>query len=106
MNYYPLLKPFLLAGFFIKEQLKEPVSLFWVVVSPVVTFYLLNYARAPVGGCLLIMFQVRLGSTLLFLRVLPCLASRSTSSGAGRAGFYGHLCIHARPRRFLSLGSF
>lgn len=50
MNYYPLLKPFLLAGFFIKEQLKEPVSLFWVVVSPVVTFYLLNYARAPVGG--------------------------------------------------------
>jgi ABC-2 type transport system permease protein len=50
MNYYPLLKPFMLAGFFIKEQLKEPVSLFWVLVSPVVTFYLLNYARTPVGG--------------------------------------------------------
>lgn len=45
MRYYPLLKPLLLAGLFIKEQLKEPVALFWIVISPVVTFYLIAYAR-------------------------------------------------------------
>ncbi|MCP1507504.1 ABC-2 type transport system permease protein [Pseudomonas marginalis] len=48
MKYYPLYKSFLLAGLFIKEQLKEPVALFWIVISPAVTFYLISYAR--VGG--------------------------------------------------------
>ena len=42
---YPLSKPFLLAILFIKEQLKEPVALLWIVISPAVTFYLLTYAR-------------------------------------------------------------
>lgn len=45
MNGYPLSKPFLLAALFIKEQLKEPVALFWMVVSPAVTFYLIAHAR-------------------------------------------------------------
>ncbi|NWA42108.1 ABC transporter permease [Pseudomonas reactans] len=45
MNGYSLSKPFLLAALFIKEQLKEPVALFWMVVSPAVTFYLIAYAR-------------------------------------------------------------
>jgi len=47
MSYYLVLKPFKLAVLFIKEQLKEPVALFWIVISPVVTFYLILYARAP-----------------------------------------------------------
>lgn len=34
-----------LAGLFIKEQLKEPVALFWMIVSPVATYYLLAYSR-------------------------------------------------------------
>lgn len=45
-----LLKSMMLAKLFIKEQLKEPVALFWVVISPVVTFYLITYARAPLGN--------------------------------------------------------
>jgi len=49
MRYYPLLKPLLLAGLFIKEQLKEPVALFWIVISPAVTFYLIAYARVGEG---------------------------------------------------------
>lgn len=49
MSYYPLSKPFLLAALFIKEQLKEPIALFWVFISPVVTFYLISYTRAPLG---------------------------------------------------------
>lgn len=36
-----------LALLFIKEQLKEPLALFWIVISPVVTFYLITYARMP-----------------------------------------------------------
>lgn len=47
MSYYFLVKPLLLAKIFIKEQLKEPVALFWTVLSPVVTFYLINYAGLP-----------------------------------------------------------
>ncbi|WP_248482640.1 ABC transporter permease [Pseudomonas sp. CYM-20-01] len=47
MSGYLLSKPFLLAALFIKEQLKEPVALFWMVVSPAVTFYLITYARTP-----------------------------------------------------------
>lgn len=34
-----------LTGLFIKEQLKEPVALFWMIVSPVATYYLLAYSR-------------------------------------------------------------
>lgn len=40
-----LFKSSLLATLFIKEQLKEPLALFWIVLSPVVTFYLIMYAR-------------------------------------------------------------
>ncbi|MCS3512581.1 ABC transporter permease [Pseudomonas grimontii] len=47
MSYCFLVKPLLLAQLFIKEQLKEPVALFWIVLSPVVTFYLVSYARLP-----------------------------------------------------------
>lgn len=49
MNYYLLLKPFLLATLFIKEQLKEPIALFWIVISPVGTFYLITFARTSNG---------------------------------------------------------
>ncbi|MFL1386697.1 ABC transporter permease [Pseudomonas tritici] len=49
MNPYVLFKPFSLAALFIKEQLKEPVALFWTVVSPVVTYYLITYTKAPVS---------------------------------------------------------
>lgn len=45
MNHYALLKPLKLAILFIKEQLKEPIALFWIVISPVVTYYLITYAR-------------------------------------------------------------
>lgn len=50
MTPYALSKPVLLALLFIKEQLKEPVALFWTVISPVVTYYLIAYTRAPVMG--------------------------------------------------------
>lgn len=50
MNLYALSKPFVLAALFIKEQLKEPVALFWTGLSPVVTYYLITYTRAPVSG--------------------------------------------------------
>lgn len=49
MNVLMLVKSLVLARLFIKEQLKEPMALFWIVISPVVTFYLLTYARAPAG---------------------------------------------------------
>ncbi len=49
MNQYLLFAPCSLAALFIKEQLKEPVALFWTVVSPVVTYYLITYAKAPVS---------------------------------------------------------
>lgn len=49
MNPYVLFKPFSLAALFIKEQLKEPVALFWTVVSPVVTYYLITYTKTPVS---------------------------------------------------------
>ncbi|NMY96843.1 ABC transporter permease [Pseudomonas proteolytica] len=34
-----------LAVLLIKEQVKEPLALFWIVVSPGVVFYLLSYSR-------------------------------------------------------------
>lgn len=49
MSGYLFFKPFSLAALFIKEQLKEPVALFWMVISPVATFYLISYARAGAG---------------------------------------------------------
>ena len=49
MNQHSLIKPFLLAALFVKEQLKEPVAFFWMLISPVATFYLIIYARAPAG---------------------------------------------------------
>lgn len=49
MNAYSAFKPVLLAALFVKEQLKEPVALFWTVLSPVVTYYLIMYSRASAG---------------------------------------------------------
>lgn len=34
-----------LTWLFVKEQLKEPVSLFWMIISPAATYYLLVYYR-------------------------------------------------------------
>lgn len=45
MNRYSFVKPVLLASLFVKEQLKEPVALFWSVLSPSVTYYLITYSR-------------------------------------------------------------
>lgn len=45
MSIYACLRPFLLAKLFVKEQLKEPVALFWIIISPGVAFYLLSYSR-------------------------------------------------------------
>lgn len=45
MTLYSMLKPILLSLLFIKEQLKEPVALFWTVISPVVTYYLMVYMK-------------------------------------------------------------
>lgn len=43
-----------LVWLFLKEQLKEPVAFFWMIVSPVTAYYLLNYYRGgfafPVGN--------------------------------------------------------
>lgn len=50
MDFYFVSRPALLAALFIKEQLREPVALFWTVVSPVVTYYLLTYAREPLSS--------------------------------------------------------
>lgn len=50
MNLYSPSKPVLLAMLFIKEQLKEPVALFWTVISPVVTYYLITYTRVPASS--------------------------------------------------------
>lgn len=49
MKQHLLFKSFSLSMLFVKEQLKEPVALFWTVVSPVVTYYLIRYARGAVG---------------------------------------------------------
>lgn len=45
MNIYSWLRPFLLAKLFVKEQLKEPVALFWIIISPGAAFYLLSYSK-------------------------------------------------------------
>ncbi|OIN45832.1 ABC transporter permease [Pseudomonas azotoformans] len=50
MDFYCVSRPAVLAALFIKEQLREPVALLWTVVSPVVTYYLITYARAPLSG--------------------------------------------------------
>lgn len=50
MTSYALCKPALLAALLIKEQLKEPVALFWTVISPVVTYYLIAYAKSPMSN--------------------------------------------------------
>lgn len=50
MNLYSARAPVILAGLLVKEQLKEPVALFWTVISPVVTYYLITYTRSPVKG--------------------------------------------------------
>ncbi|UII69570.1 ABC transporter permease [Pseudomonas sp. HN11] len=50
MDFYFVSRPALLAVLFIKEQLREPVALFWTVVSPAVTYYLITYARTPLSG--------------------------------------------------------
>lgn len=49
MTHYLLFKPISLAVLFMKEQLMEPVALFWTVISPVVTYYLISYAKGEVG---------------------------------------------------------
>lgn len=38
-----------LVWLFLKEQLKEPIAVFWMIVSPVSTYYLLTYYRAGLG---------------------------------------------------------
>jgi ABC-2 type transport system permease protein len=45
MTDFILSRSIALAGLFVKEQLKEPIALFWIVVSPAVTYYLLAYSR-------------------------------------------------------------
>ncbi|MBH3423320.1 ABC transporter permease [Pseudomonas gessardii] len=45
MHAHLLSKSLTLATLLTKEQLKEPVALLWVVVSPGVVFYLLSYSR-------------------------------------------------------------
>lgn len=49
MNGFQCSRPIALAFLFIKEQFKEPVGLFWAVLSPVATFYVLSYARDASG---------------------------------------------------------
>ncbi|AIB37402.1 MULTISPECIES: hypothetical protein [Pseudomonas] len=50
MVFYCVSRPVSLAALFIKEQLREPVALFWTVISPVVTYYLITYVRAPLNS--------------------------------------------------------
>lgn len=50
MRHYLLFRIIFLAVLFVKEQLKEPVALFWTVISPVVTYYLIQYSRGAVIG--------------------------------------------------------
>jgi len=38
-------RSFALTWLFVKEQIKEPVALFWIIVSPAITYYLLAYSR-------------------------------------------------------------
>jgi len=58
-----------LSGLFIKEQLKEPVALFWMIISPVVTYYLLAYSRGGVLPQKLATWKVHPGSMHIFLQV-------------------------------------
>ncbi|MHA6126748.1 ABC transporter permease [Pseudomonas fluorescens group sp. PF-1] len=45
MPTFAMIRCFALSWLFIKEQLKEPIALFWMIVSPVATYYLLGYSR-------------------------------------------------------------
>ncbi|WP_085718809.1 ABC transporter permease [Pseudomonas sp. B28(2017)] len=45
MTAFTISRSFSLAWLFVKEQLKEPVALFWIIVSPAATYYLLAYSR-------------------------------------------------------------
>lgn len=45
MSNFTIPRSFALARLFMKEQLKEPVALFWIIVSPAATYYLLAYSR-------------------------------------------------------------
>lgn len=45
MNTRTLPRSFALSLLFIKEQFKEPVALFWIIISPAAIFYLLAYSR-------------------------------------------------------------
>lgn len=46
MNKHTLPRLVALSALFIKEQLKEPIALFWVMLSPTAVFYLVAYSRA------------------------------------------------------------
>lgn len=48
MKKFIISRSFALTWLFVKEQLKEPVALFWIIVSPVVTYHLLAYSRGDV----------------------------------------------------------
>lgn len=50
MRHYLFFRIIFLAVLFVKEQLKEPVALFWTVISPVVTYYLIQYSRGAIIG--------------------------------------------------------
>ncbi len=45
MDTRTLPRSFALALLFIKEQFKEPIALFWIIISPAAIFYLLAYSR-------------------------------------------------------------
>ena len=49
MTAFTISRSFELAWLFVKEQLKEPVALFWTIVSPVTTYYLLAYSRGELS---------------------------------------------------------
>ncbi len=49
MTDFTISRSFELTWLFVKEQLKEPVALFWIIVSPVATYYLLAYSRGELS---------------------------------------------------------
>lgn len=49
MTAFTISRSFELTWLFVKEQLKEPVALFWIIVSPVATYYLLAYSRGELS---------------------------------------------------------
>ncbi len=93
MTPYALSKPVLLALLFIKEQLKEPVALFWTVISPVVTYYLIAYTRAPVmGGWRLFVEHFMV---LRFCRIKCCVVRAGVlHRGSQRERFSAVFCLY------------